>query len=662
VAEARARAALVTVGRARAALVIAPVVLALLVLLVVGLFHPLLMAPGPGLSGYRRAIAFEGTAVVAVLASAVARAPARLRVSWAALTLMAALWTVTVVGALAGGDDSAWWAVARLLVSGCGLLALLAAPGVRRTAVEWGLVMFDGWLVGASVFVIGWVALTYSGSLFSPATQRTGLVWLPVDLLLASMTAGLAMRSERSTRAPVLLVLLASLLAVTADTTWSLTGELYFPSVEWLVMLYALAGSTLTDELDLWQDTGRSTGSVSPRVLRWSQVAVVPGLVAGLTSPGHPVVVIASVSVVLGVTGQIVLISRQNLQLWATLRAQARRLDGVLRDSGDAILQIDENGVVEFANEAAAEVLGWPAAVLPGLGLIELAHPDDLPELAERGALLYSNSVSVRLSGRFRGQDGAWRCLEATVSRRSGGSPGFTLLARDVSDQVLLQSELRRLASTDPLTGLANRRRFVTLLGERLARGEAAVLFLDLDGFKEVNDLLGHAAGDRLLQEVASALRSTLGPDDVAARLGGDEFAVLAASTDPGTSRVDRDAVESLAARVAERLRRLDSEIGRRTSASVGVAAARGGSADALLGDADVAMYAAKAAGGGRHAMFEPGLRRRFTGRGHVRRPMVAAEAGVRLAFEAALGPARPTPTGVSGPPAAATRPGTAPR
>src|SRR5690606_37372565 len=115
-----------------------------------------------------------------------------------------------------------------------------------------------------------------------------------------------------------------------------------------------------------------------------------------------------------------------------------------------------------------------------------------------------------RISGRFRHADGGWRTVEATVSRRSGGEPGFILSARDVSERVGLEAELRRLAGTDALTGLANRPSFVSLLEQRLREGPAAVLFVDLDGFKSVNDMDGHAAGDRLLCEVAETLRREL--------------------------------------------------------------------------------------------------------------------------------------------------------
>ena len=557
---------------------------------------------------------------------------------------MGLVWTVGVLGALSGWGEALTWTWTRSFVCVLGVSALLLAPGERRSAHEWALIVFDGWLVGASVFVLGWVALEHTGSLLTAASHRPSLVWVPVDLLFASVVAGLAMRTDRSTRTPVLLMVLVALLIITGDTTWALSGLPYFPVIQWLIMMHALAMASTSHRLDLLRLAWAGTGS--PRLLRWSQVAVVPGLVAGIASAGDPVAVLVSVSVVLGMAGQIVLVSRQNQELWTAMRAQARQLAQVVRDSGDAILQLDDRGVVGFANRAAAEVLGWPPADLPGLDVAEFAHADDLPTAVAQLGLLDEGHPSVRLTCRLRRADDTWRCLEATVSRRSDDAPGFTVLARDVSDQVLLQSELVRLASTDPLTGLANRHRFLTLVTERLAVGETAVLFLDLDGFKQVNDVLGHAAGDRLLQEVAAALRATLGPHDVAARLGGDEFAVLAGAG-------DRSTADALAVRIAERLADLGSEAARRTSASVGVAVAGAGSAEAQLGDADLAMYEAKAAGGARRALFRPDMRHRVTEQDRVRtaleqartgeglqldvQPIVAMDTGTWIGFEALL-------------------------
>jgi diguanylate cyclase (GGDEF)-like protein len=172
----------------------------------------------------------------------------------------------------------------------------------------------------------------------------------------------------------------------------------------------------------------------------------------------------------------------------------------------------------------------------------------------------------------------------------------------DVSSAREREVQLRRLSQRDDLTGLPNRRRFVELLDRHLASrrcGDAggALLLLDLDRFKELNDTFGHAAGDRLLVQVANALRERLREDDVLARLGGDEFAVLlrrACATDAG--RV----AEALVERVGHELAPAPNGGSRPVSASIGAVALAGGAtgtAERALARADASMYRAKEAG-----------------------------------------------------------------
>jgi diguanylate cyclase (GGDEF)-like protein len=171
------------------------------------------------------------------------------------------------------------------------------------------------------------------------------------------------------------------------------------------------------------------------------------------------------------------------------------------------------------------------------------------------------------------------------------------------------EDRMRHEALHDPLTGLANR----TLLRDRLehalarsAREDAVtgVLFVDLDEFKEVNDLQGHAAGDAVLVELGERLRAAVRPADTVARLGGDEFVVVC-------EEVDEAAAMTLAGRLEEAIRQplMVAGVEHRLSASVGVALGRT-DPDTLLADADAAVYQAKAAGGSRVQLFD-GRRRR---------------------------------------------------
>jgi diguanylate cyclase (GGDEF)-like protein/PAS domain S-box-containing protein len=592
--------------RLRTWLVVAPMVTLLALLLGFGVLAPQVLDPGPGLGVYRTILGLTGALATLAVAVAAVRTRGRLRASWTAITATAALWTVSLLVALGGGPESLAWGAVRPAACVTGAIAFLLAPGVRRTARAWGLVVLDGWLVAGSVFLIGWLALYHTGSRGAGVPpDRATLLWIPVDLVFVSVVAGLAMRADRATRMPVLMMVLVSLLTVTADCTYALALAPHFAALQWIIMMLAFAASTVSPQLDLWRE---ATVEPRPRLVRWPQVAVVPGLAAAVSSPTRPMVAIVAVSVIVAMVVEILLVSRQNAELWQALQNQAVRLDLLVRESRDAIVQVGRDGCVELANDAVTDVLGCAPQDLVGRPFTERLHPEDrAPFLAQIARLADDDHGAVRVHSRFRHPDGTLRHVEATVGRRlpttdADRPAGYTLLARDVTDRIRREGELRQLASSDGLTGLLNRQAFLDVVDERLAAGAAAVLFLDLDGFKAVNDLNGHAAGDRLLVEAAHALRGTLDVDDVAARLGGDEFAVLTGS--PDAARACR-----LAHRITDRLGRLPSDSAGRTSVSVGVAADRGTTAEQLLADADVAMYRAKAEGGGRHALFEPRMR-----------------------------------------------------
>jgi len=585
--------------RHHTALVIAPIGTSLVLLLAAGVLRPELVETGPGTDAYRWAIAVTGVVGTGTLVIAALRTRGRLRASWAAIAGTAALWSLSVWTAFAGGHQALAWGVLRPASGLVGALALFTAPGVRRTTREWGLVVLDGWLVSGSVFLVGWLALEHTGSRGAGAATAYPpvLLWIPVDLLFVSVVSGLAMRCDRTTRVPVLMMVLVSLLSVTGDCTWALAAVPQFAVVQWIILMAALAASTTSRRLDLWQ--AAAPDRARPQLVRWPQVAVVPGLAAAVSGPTGPLVAVVAISVIVAMVGQILLAGRQNAELWHTLASQAARLDLVIRESQDAIVQVDRQGAVEFANDAVVDVLGHTPQALLGRPFTLAIHPDDRPAFLAGIASLSERVASVRLSSRFHHPDGSLRHLEATVSPRLGAC-GYTLLARDVTERIRHEAELRRLVRSDTLTGLLNRHAFLSLLDERLETGPAAVLFLDLDGFKTVNDVYGHAVGDRLLVEAACALHDVIDGADAAARLGGDEFAVLVG---------DPAGAGALAARITDRLRQLPSDAAGVTTASVGVAVGSGVDGETLLADADLAMYRAKSDGGGRHAVFDPTMR-----------------------------------------------------
>jgi diguanylate cyclase (GGDEF)-like protein/PAS domain S-box-containing protein len=287
-----------------------------------------------------------------------------------------------------------------------------------------------------------------------------------------------------------------------------------------------------------------------------------------------------------------------------------RRFRALIERSSDMIVILDATGAVTYVSPGCSRVLGHAADDVLGRPLQAILHAEDAPSLARvlDGRALRSGDEPIEL--RAADADGEWHVLEVTATNllHDPDVAGFVLNARDTTERKRLADELRHQALHDTLTGLANR----ALLGDRVAHalarrsdgpGLVAVLFIDLDDFKTVNDSLGHGVGDRLLVLVADRLRSCLRSADTAARLGGDEFAIL----------LDEPDNEEQVVLVAERL--LGSfqhpfvvdghEIV--VTASVGIAAdaARAASADHLLRNADAAMYLAKQRGKGRWERYD---------------------------------------------------------
>ena len=247
----------------------------------------------------------------------------------------------------------------------------------------------------------------------------------------------------------------------------------------------------------------------------------------------------------------------------------------------------------------------WPA----------LIHPDDREATLAAYNAHWATDAPLRADYRMIAQDGsvvwvhdeAYSMTEATVAGDRRVSQGLLV---DTTEQKRLEAQLLHDALHDPLTGLANRVLFAdhverALASRRRGRTKVALLFLDLDDFKVVNDTLGHRAGDRLLIEVARRLTEATRDGDIAARQGGDEFTVL-------LDRVHgvEDAVAS-AERLAASLRQPIELEGLNISitVSVGIALASDeNGADDLLAHADAAMYAAKAQGKARHAVFDPSM------------------------------------------------------
>ena len=299
------------------------------------------------------------------------------------------------------------------------------------------------------------------------------------------------------------------------------------------------------------------------------------------------------------------------LALIAATRRQTAHFRSLVTSSTDLVFVFGREGC-RYVSESVGQMLGSSQVEVPGTSLERFVHSEDLATL--RAAIEHGAPAQVlfRMQNRFE----EWRSLEANVTDLRGDRHvrGVVLNCRDVTERARLEEELTRQAFHDGLTDLANRALFRDRLDHALAqagrvRETLAVLLVDLDGFKQVNDSLGHDAGDRLLQAIAERFTAVTRPGDTLARLGGDEFALLL-----------EGANEAAATGVAERLLTSLAEpidvAGRslRLGASIGIVvrAREGIDSDSLIRDADLAMYAAKESGRGRYEVFHDEMARKL--------------------------------------------------
>jgi PAS domain S-box-containing protein len=211
-----------------------------------------------------------------------------------------------------------------------------------------------------------------------------------------------------------------------------------------------------------------------------------------------------------------------------------RRLRGLIEHSSDIILVVNSDLTVRWQSSSAQRTLGYGGASLVGQRVTSLVHEDDTAAIEEALHALPKRGGTARLTVRFKAHNGISSHYEVIADDRlqDRDVEGLVLSMRDVTERMALEDELRHQAFHDSLTGLANRALFEdrlihTLAGATVDERLVAVLFLDLDNFKTINDSLGHVHGDELLRAVAKRIGKSVGGSDTAARLGGDEFAVL---------------------------------------------------------------------------------------------------------------------------------------
>jgi diguanylate cyclase (GGDEF)-like protein/PAS domain S-box-containing protein len=321
------------------------------------------------------------------------------------------------------------------------------------------------------------------------------------------------------------------------------------------------------------------------------------------------------------------------LMLWSffskrarvSLERSERRFRSLVEHSTELVAVVDEKQRIKFVTPAFQRALGYEADELLGSCLLEHVHRDDRERSEGEGAHRW----------RFRHSDGSWieTEMDSKDLRDDPAVRGYVVTVRDIAHQRALEDKIHHQAFHDSLTGLANRALFEDRLKhalERLRRDPnqgVAVVFIDLDDFKTVNDSLGHAAGDELLRAFARCLGECTRNADTVARFGGDEFAVLV----EGHYAVDAAAVIADRVHVAlEKPIRLEQD-DVYVHTSIGIAgAAVESSADEIVRNADLAMYSAKADGKGQSAYFEPSMhsaaRRRLQLTGDLRRALAEGQ------------------------------------
>ncbi|HEV2092089.1 MAG TPA: EAL domain-containing protein, partial [Rubrobacter sp.] len=302
------------------------------------------------------------------------------------------------------------------------------------------------------------------------------------------------------------------------------------------------------------------------------------------------------------------------------LRAAETRYRTVVEEQTELVCRFLPDLTVTFANEAYCRYFGLTPEEVIGSSFLERVPIEDRGYYEGLPAWLNEENPRRTIEHRVLTPDGGARWqqwTDAAIFDDGGGVVEYQSVGRDVTERRALEERLEHQALHDSLTGLPNRRLFVDRLRQALRRtrrkqNRVAILFTDLDGFKVVNDSLGHDTGDRLLVEVAKRLGSCLRPEDTLARFGGDEFTILIEDVEAP------DGAVRVAERITDELREPFTLNGRElyVAASIGVALGSDGTKDAekLLREADTAMYRAKNQGSG-YEVFDPAMHDRAVNR-----------------------------------------------
>jgi diguanylate cyclase (GGDEF)-like protein/PAS domain S-box-containing protein len=553
---------------------------------------------------------------------------------------MRRFWALVAASAFAWGAGQAVWSYYEVGVGGqvpfpsladVGFLlavplmvaALLSFPLPPVRSLVRVMVLLDGALVAAATLFVSWALVlgpvyrAHQGGVFA---QAVTLAYPMSDVVVVVVVLFVAVRASRSAWISLGLVGGGFLALAFSDSAFAYLSQSGSYGLGLNVDIGWIVGFLLIALAPIWTGETAARRASVERPSRFSvflpyvPVAAALALAIGFFVSGHkfePFLVADGIVLVL------VLGCRQLLALLDGVSSgneQVARFAAMVRRSSDLTTIVSADGTIVYQSPSSLTLLGRPPEQLEGCAFQEILHPDDVPAfLHALDQVTTRPGVETTSGWRLLHEDGHYVDAESrAVNLLDDPSVrGVTINSRDVSERKRLEDELRDQALRDPLTGLANR----TLLNDRLERALTlqkaddhylAVVFVDLDDLKNVNDGLGHAAGDELLQEVGRRLQSVVRSADTVARVSGDEFAVV---LDGALTPLDTN---SMADRVLDVFKQpfLLAAQERPIRASVGIAVADGETADAasLLQQADIAMYAAKASGKGRRETYTHGM------------------------------------------------------
>jgi len=378
------------------------------------------------------------------------------------------------------------------------------------------------------------------------------------------------------------------------------------------------------------RDTGvvPGTGALIPIRSRGNLVAVVDFSTPEGTAPEADVMALLRFAA--GLLGRYYLRGLRFEQV----RDSERRATSTLELAAIGIAHVDDAGRFLYVNPQLCKMLGYTESELLALAIVDVSHPDDARMTdGARDELRNGDVESFKMEKRYLRKDGStlWVNLTVAAKRDQYGCRVYDVsIVEDISARKTAEERVQYLATHDGLTGLPNRTMFTQLLslsveGAKRHGRQCAVLFIDLDRFKIINDSLGHEAGDVLLREVSGRLRGCVRANDVVARLGGDEFVVLLQDVagQPQASAIARSILSAAMRPVLI----LGQEC--RVTASIGICLhpAEGQNDDAVMKNADMAMYMAKEEGKNNFQFYSPAVQAGAASR-------LALEAGLRRALE----------------------------